>query len=82
MFTINRADELALRKHLQSERNMTEKEIPGLGSAYFWQRYRRQSRPKEEQLCLFERTVRVSERICFGYCRQISSFLQSGQYFL
>jgi hypothetical protein len=63
MFTINRADELALRKHLRLERNMTEKEILGLGSAYFWQRCRRDFRPEEEQLCLFERTVRVSARI-------------------
>lgn len=60
LFTIDRADELALRKHLRAERGMSEKEILGLGSAYFWKRCRRHSRSKEEQARLFDRTVRVS----------------------
>jgi hypothetical protein len=60
LFTINRADELALRKYLRMERNMSEHEILELGSAYFWKRCRKHSRPKEEQGRLFLRTVRVS----------------------
>jgi hypothetical protein len=64
MFTIDRADELNLRKHLRTERNMIESEILGLGSAYFLKRCRRYSRPKEEQARLFEKTVRVSLCVC------------------
>jgi hypothetical protein len=60
LFTINRDDELALRKYLRSERKMSEEKILTLPSAYIWKRCRRHTRTKEEQAGLFLRTVRVS----------------------